>query len=171
MTNYFCMSVSKTRYSVHTPNSATRIHASIISLGGVILAGLLLMLLVIFWIATHVSVRNVWLEGALLLFSLALLAYALDGATEVLELKNNTVLFDGLFTRARLINLQGVERILLVHQGLNTEWGVETLTFEYTNGSTERAALGPLWRRRELETFLARLEVYVRDHKIVEEVR
>lgn len=148
-----------------------RIHARIQSLGGMVLGGLFLVLVSVLWIATHVVVRNVWLEGLLVSFLVVMVAYAVDGASESLEQQGSTLVFDGWLTRRRKVSLTDVSQVLLVHEGLNPEWGIETLTFTRRDGDHERLALGPLWRRRDLEAFLAELELLLRDQRMVEEVR
>ncbi len=148
-----------------------RARAQVISLGGTILGGLFLVLFVLLWIATHVAERRFYLEGVLVLFLLGMAAYALDAVTEYLIIDDCHLIFDGWLTRRRLISLRGVQTVLLVHEGLNPEWGIETLTLNYRDGACHRVALGPLWRRRDLEAFLTRLETYLRDEKLVEQVR
>lgn len=148
-----------------------RIRARILSLGGGMLSSLLSVLLVILWIATHLPERSVWLEGILAVFTGVMLLYAFDGASESLVLENKTIVFDGWLTRRRVLSLHGVANVLLVHEGLNLEWGIETLTFQHADGNQERLPLGPLWRRRDLEAFLVELEKQRHDHKMVEEIR
>ncbi len=149
----------------------SRVHARVQSLGGMVLGGLFLVLLVVLWIATHVAVRNVWLEGLLIGFLLVMAAYVVDGASESLEYKDQALVFDGWLTRRRTVSLAGIVQVLLVHEGLNPEWGIETLTCMHRDGDCERLALGPLWRRRDLEAFLADVESGLHNEKIVEEVR
>ena len=148
-----------------------RIRASLISIGGATLAGLMAMLLVILWIAFHVPHKNLWLEYMLAAFCLGMCLYVIDGISETLIFENGTVVFDGWFTRRRSVRLSGVEHVVLVHEGLNTEWGIETITFHCGNKEIERLPLGPLWRHGDLESFLLHLETYCRDHRFVEEIR
>lgn len=147
------------------------IRASLISLGGSVLASFCLVLLVILWIATHLPERNVWLEGIFILFGLGMVAYVIDGASESLSLQDQKVVFDGWLTRKRVVPLQGLTQVRLVHEGLNTEWGIETLTFVRSDGDTERLCLGPLWRRRDLEVFLTAIEKRAGVDHLVQEVR
>ena len=149
----------------------SRVHARVRSLGGMVLSGLFLVLMAVLWIATHVAVRNPWLEGALISFLLVMAAYVVDGASESLMYQDHALVFDGWLTRRRRVSLAGIVQVLLVHEGLNPEWGIETLTCLRQDGDCERLALGPLWRRRDLEAFLAELEVALHEQKIVEEVR
>lgn len=148
-----------------------RIRARWFSLGGAILGGLFLVALTLLWIVTHVAERRVYLEGAFVLFLLGMAAYVLDAASESLTLQHESLIFDGWLTRRRVVLFEDMKSVLLVHEGLNPEWGIETLTFERRNGGRYRLALGPLWRRRDLEAFLGRLETCVRYGKFVEEVR
>lgn len=148
-----------------------RIRARWFSLGGAILGGLFFVALTLLWIVTHIAERRVYLEGVFVLFLLGMAAYALDAASESLTLQHESLIFDGWLTRRRVVLFQDMKSVLLVHEGLNSEWGIETLTFERRNGGGYRLALGPLWRRRDLEAFLSRLETCVRDGKFVEEVR
>ncbi len=148
-----------------------RIRAQVVSLGGGILGGLFLVLFVLLWIVTHLGVRHLVWEGTLVLFMLGMGAYVVDAASEMLEIVQGEVIFTGLLTRRRTVSLFGVEEVLLVHEGLNPEWGIETVTFRRTDGDVQRLALGPLWRRRELEAFLGHLEILCRDRRLVQEVR
>lgn len=148
-----------------------RFDAKIISLGGGILSGLFLVLLALLWMVTHAVGRSIYLEAIFVLFLLGMLAYAVGAASEHLILESEGLVFDGWLARRRKILFHNMKKVLLVHEGLNPEWGIETLTFETPSGSLERIALGPLWRRRDLEAFLARLEICARDGKLVEEIR
>lgn len=146
----------------------SRIRAQIFSLGGGILLSLLGVLLIILWIGIYLPTRNIWLEGALIAFTGAMLLYTIDGASESLAWREDTLIFDGWLTRRRKLSLHGVARILLVHEGLNPEWGIETLTFEHGDGSYERLPLGPLWRRTDLETLLVHLRGWLQKQKSTE---
>lgn len=148
-----------------------RIDAKVISLGGGVLSGLFLVLFALLWIVTHVAGRSVYLEAIFVLFLLGMLAYVVGAASEYLILESEGLVFDGWLARRRKILFQNMKKVLLVHEGLNPEWGIETLTFEGPNGQRDKIALGPLWRRRDLETFLARLETCARDGRLVEEIR
>jgi hypothetical protein len=148
-----------------------RIRASIVSLGAGLLGSCFVVLLVIWWIAINAPSRSPWLERVFGLFCLVMFAYVLDGASESLTIQDGRVVFDGYLTRRREINLAQIKRVLLIHEGLNSEWGIETLTFTYASGEDMRLALGPLWRRRDLERFLAVVKEHIHDQKIVDEVR
>ncbi len=148
-----------------------RIHARVLSLGGGILSGLFLVVFALLWIVTHITDRSIYLEAIFILFLLGMLAYVVGAASEYLILESEGLVFDGWLARRRKVLFQNMKKVLLVHEGLNPEWGIETLTFEVPNGQVDKIALGPLWRRRDLEAFLARLEICVRDGKLVEEIR
>ncbi|MBP6944472.1 hypothetical protein KBD61_03910 [Patescibacteria group bacterium] len=148
-----------------------RIDAKVFSLGGGILSGLFLVLFALLWIVTHVAGRSVYLEAVFVLFLLGMLAYAVGAASEYLILESEGLVFDGWLVRRRKILFQNMKKVLFVHEGLNPEWGIETLSFEGVDGHVSKIALGPLWRRRDLEGFLLRLEICVRDGKLVEEIR
>lgn len=148
-----------------------RIRAQVVSLGGGILGGLFLVLFVLLWIVTHLGSRHIAWEGALVLFVFGMGAYVVDAASEVLEFVNDEVVFTGLLTHRRIVSLFGVEEILLVHEGLNPEWGIETLTFRRADGDMQRLALGPLWRRSDLVAFLAHMEHIRPTRKLVDGVR
>lgn len=147
------------------------IHARIQSFGGVVLGGLFLVLIAILWIVVHLPAHAPWLEATIVCFVVIMTIYVVDGASESLTLQDDALTFDGWFTRRRRMVLTDVVQVLLVHEGLNTEWGIETLTCMRRDGNDERLALGPLWRRRDLEVFLRELEATLHDQKIVEEVR
>lgn len=103
--------------------------------------------------------------------ALATFAYLLDGISERLSLRGNELIHTRLFGGKKRVTLENIESLLFVHEGLNQQVGIESITANYKNGETERLALGPCWRRRELELFLSSVEHVVGKGKLLEEVR
>jgi hypothetical protein len=147
------------------------IRAKMVSLGGGILLSLVLFLGVVTLAAVVEPQAPPLLRALLVFLFFALLLYLLDSWSEHLWLEGSTVFFDSWLKRRRRVDLSGVQEILLVHEGLNLERGIETLRFRRGEGDDVVFALGPLWHRHHLEAFLAALEQSTGRRKMVEEVR
>lgn len=148
-----------------------RIHAQLISLGGAILLGILAVLVAL-TLAAYASPDGSEVQRAVMVFFLlAAMLYVIDSMTETLDLRDQSVWFDSILKRRRRVELTNVEEILLVHEGLNLEHGVETLAFRRADGDVEQFNLGPLWQRHHIEAFLRDVEVELGKTKLVEEVR
>ena len=102
--------------------------------------------------------HSLWLRFLLTLVLLATLVYFLEGVTEELRCENGAVTFHAWFKPAPAVDLTRVERIALVHEGLNTEHGIEAIVFQMTDGSRVRFGLGPLWHQHILLGFVRELE-------------
>jgi hypothetical protein len=148
-----------------------RVHANPLSLGGVVLFGILLVVSVLTWFAAHGPDHTGIQFGVFAFFLLFILGYLLDAASESLELKNGFVIFDTLIRPKKRVNACAMQDVLIVHEGLNQERGIVSVRFRGPNGEESRIALGPLWRRTDLENFFREVEKETGECKLVEEVR
>lgn len=148
-----------------------KIHARLFSLGGGVLAGVAFALCASLVLAFSVPNRHGQMAEALIVLLLALFVYLGDAWSETLILSEQMFSVDSWLKREQRFFFSGTENVLLVHEGLNSEIGVETLIIRRAQGEECRIALGPLWRRRDLEAFLRELEKRVGKKKLVEEAR
>jgi hypothetical protein len=84
--------------------------------------------------------------------------YYLDGTTEHLALAGKSIVKTSLISPKQTIPLDAVQSMVLKHEGPNQEIGIESIVIRYANGRRERLALGPCWRKHELESFLASVQ-------------
>lgn len=152
-------------------HTTLRIHATPYSAGGIVLAGILLVLAALAWIAWQDPNRTAVQLAVFLFFFVSATAYYVDAVTESLSLENGILTFDSLFRPKRRINVCAMSDVSLAHQGLNQEKGIVSVTFRKSDGSRERLALGPLWRQTHLGAFFASLEDATGECRLVGEVR
>ncbi len=146
------------------------IRASPASSGGIMLSGIVLVLGALAWIAAQAGPASI--QSALfgfLFFAVAL--YAADAWSESLSLENGIVQFDSWLRPKTRINACAMADVLVVHEGLNQERGIISAVFREPDGTKHRLALGPFWRRRDLERFFASIEEATGECKLVEHVR
>lgn len=145
------------------------IRATPVSTGGIVLFGIALVVAALARIAfeTHGTATF-----ALFCFLfLAIVLYLVDAWSESLVLKNGIVYFDSLLRAKQRINACAMADVLIVHEGLNQERGIISAVFREPDGTKHRLALGPLWRRRDLERFFVSIEEATGECKLVEHVR
>ncbi len=147
------------------------IRATPISFGGIILSGLALVMLALTWIAFQPAELSLWLRVFMAVITSCLILYAIDAASEWLRLENDLLVFDSILRKKIRVDVCAMEDVLIVHEGLNTERGIVSVRFRESTGQVIRIALGPMWRREELEDFFRDLEKRVGSCKLVEEVR
>jgi hypothetical protein len=148
-----------------------RINARFISLGGGVLAALAVFLLALaagsYW-SPHVSAVERLVLSALFLL---LVIYFAVSLVEKLSFDGRNLDFQ-TWRGSRAVDVSKINEILLVHEGLNLEHGIESLIFRDRAGDViTRFDLGPLWRRTDLEPFLHRMEEALGRTKLVQEVR
>lgn len=148
-----------------------RIRATPVSLGGLILIGILLVTVVLAWIASRAPWHTPLQTAIFTFFFLLVIGYFADAWSELLELRNGVVLFDSLFRRKKRVNVCAMEDVLVVHEGLNQEHGIVSIRFRAADGTHTRLSLGPMWHRHKLEAFFRNLERATGECKLVEEVR
>ncbi|KAA0205968.1 hypothetical protein EDM68_03810 [Candidatus Uhrbacteria bacterium] len=147
-----------------------KIRASLASTGGIVLSGILLVLGVLTWFsaqADHMPIQF----GLFGFLFLGLAVYEADAWSESLSLENGIIQFDSLLHAKKRINACAMADVLVVHEGLNQERGIISAVFREPDGTKHRLALGPLWRRRDLERFFASIEEATGECKLVEHVR
>jgi hypothetical protein len=150
---------------------AIQVKARLIALNGGIVLAVCIMLTGL-GVAAYLANRVAGMQIALLsVFALGSWVYLLDGVTEQLELTGNEIVRTSILSGRLVIKLDDIEALYLIHEGLNQEIGIESLTAKYVDGSTERLPLGPCWRRHELEAFLKSVEQALGKKKLLKEVR
>lgn len=137
-----------------------RAHATPASFGGIVLAGLLLVL--------GALAYSGWTERVLFIL---LLGYFIDAWSEKLTLRGDVVEFDSLFRRRKRLVACRMSHVQIVHEGLNQERGIVSVRFRRPDGSIDFLPLGPMWKRSDLEDFFRNLEAVVDTCKITEHVR
>jgi hypothetical protein len=148
-----------------------KIRANPLSLGGVVLFGILLVIGVLAWFAASGPDHTRIQVGVFVFFFLSVLAYCVDAMTESLELTNGFVTFDTWMRPKVRVNACSMSDVLVVHEGLNLERGIVTVRFRAPEGRITKISLGPLWRRSDLERFFQQVETETGECKLVEEVR
>ncbi|MCE9585847.1 hypothetical protein K8R04_00840 [Candidatus Uhrbacteria bacterium] len=147
------------------------IRATPISLGGSVLAGLLLLVGALVWIAFQPHEPSVALRVTLLTVWVGLLAYAADAWSERIEYEGGRISFNSFFKKRVEIVLRLTDDILVVHEGLNQERGIISVRFRERGGRLIEWPLGPLWHRHHLEAFFSALEKEAGKKKMFEQVR
>ncbi len=150
------MSIVSRRSSVR--GTTLKAHARLISLhGGVILA--ICILFTAFFIAAVLATRLTGVQSALFgVLMVAAWIYLLDAATERLSFANNLLERASFLGRHIQVPVGGTDTLLLVHEGLNQEVGIDSIVIRRATGREERLPLGPCWRKRDLEAFLRSVE-------------
>ena len=148
-----------------------RIRASAYSAGGIIIAGILLVIGALTWIAWQDPDRSMIQMAVFFLLFTSALAYYADAVSESLSLENGIVTFDSLFRPKRRINVCAMSDVSLIHQGLNQERGIVSAVFHRPDGGQERLPLGPMWRQTQLRVFFSSLEEATGECRLVGEVR
>jgi hypothetical protein len=147
-----------------------KIRANPLSTGGIVLSGVLLVLATLAWISAQAGHTQAQFAIFIFLF-LAAVVYLVDAWSESLVLENGIVYFDSLLRPKKRINACAMTDVLVVYEGLNQERGIISAVFREPDGTRHRLALGPLWRRRDLERFFASIEAATGECKLVEHVR
>ncbi len=147
-----------------------KIRATPISMGGIILSGMLLVLVSLAWISAQAGHTQTQFAIFIFLF-LAVAVYVVDAWSESLVLNNGILYFDAILRPKTRINACAMADVLVVHEGLNQERGIISAVFREPDGTKHRLSLGPLWRRRDLERFFSSVEEATGECKLVEHVR
>ncbi|MCK9361216.1 hypothetical protein M0Q28_03210 [Patescibacteria group bacterium] len=148
-----------------------KVHATPYSAGGIVLAGILMVIAALAWIASrgpgHTSTQ--FAVFTFLFFSVAL--YYADAMSESLSLKNGIVIFNSLLRPKRRINACAMSEVAVIHEGFNQEPGIVTAVFHGADGKITRLPLGPMWRQTELSAFFSGLEEATGECRLVEDAR
>ncbi len=156
---------------VDMATTVTRIQAKWFSLGGVMLAGVLLLLLGVLIGSVSFASKVVFSHAILGLITFAFALYLFDACSEVLSLDGDWLRFTSRLRKARSIDLCHVRDIFIVHEGLNDERGIIRIRFTDADGHQEVIALGPCWRRHEVEGLFRLVEKSQKSCKLVEQIR
>jgi hypothetical protein len=150
---------------------AIQVHAKLVSLnGGVVLAVCIVLSAIsaAAFVSAHLTSSQGVLFGVLSLFAWL---YLIDSVTEHLALQGDVIEKSSFLSRRMTVALRDMREMLLIHEGLNQEVGIESLVVRYRGGKTEKLPLGPCWRRHELEAFLRSVEQAIGSPELLEEVR
>jgi hypothetical protein len=161
----------KTGPKAENETCALHVSAKLVSLnGGVVLA--VCLLLTIVTVASVMARSFVASQTALfVVLTIASWIYLIDSVSESLRLEGEQIVRTSVIGRSVIVDIGNIKSLLLKHEGLNQQVGIESLTVTYRNGKTERLPLGPCWRRRELEAFLASVESVMGYEDVVEHER
>ncbi|HWQ99885.1 MAG TPA: hypothetical protein VN397_03510 [Candidatus Methylomirabilis sp.] len=150
---------------------ALQVRAKLVSLNGGVVLSICILLTAL---AVAAGFTNSFASSQTMLLAVLTVGawiYLLDSSTERLSLIGDTIVRASVLGRRSVIKLDDIAALLLVHEGLNQEVGIESLTARYHDGREEKLPLGPCWRRRELEAFLSSVEKAMGKTKLLEEVR
>lgn len=125
-----------------------KIRATVVSLGGLVLLGIMLVMAALAWIQ----------PGVFTFLFLAVAIYMIDAWSENLTFENGIVTFDSILRPKHRVNACAMAEVTIVHEGLNQERGIVSVVFREPNGRAHRISLGPLWHRHTLEAFFRTVE-------------
>jgi hypothetical protein len=135
-----------------------QVQATLVSLNGAVVLGLCVVFTAFFAASVftqQLASAQVVLFGIL---SVGAWAYLIDAVTERVSLVGQTLERTSRLSRRVAIPFGDVDELLLIHEGLNQEVGIESVVVRYRDGHTERLPLGPCWQRHELQAFLASVQ-------------
>ena len=141
-----------------TAHPTLQAQAKLVSLNGGVVLGLCI-LFTAFFIASLVTQQLASVQ--VILFGILMIgawAYLIDAVTERVSLVGASLERTSLLSRHVSISFDDVDDLVLIHEGLNQEVGIESVMVRYRDGRNERLPLGPCWKRRDLEAFLAGVE-------------
>lgn len=156
---------------VDMATNRTRIQAKAFSLGGVILAGMLLLLLGVFIGSISFASRFTLAHAVLGFITVLFAVYYMDACSEQLVVDGDYLSFSSRFRKPLSIDLCDVRDIFIAHEGLNDEKGITRIRFSTEAGKQEVIALGPCWRRHEVEGLFRLVEKSQKSCKLVEQIR
>lgn len=144
--------------------------AHLFSLGGCILLSswLLSVMMFVAVLGTNQHTPLLILVGGVCAM---LTLYSWISSREELVLRADSLSWSAPLQSKELIPLADVCEVRLVHEGLNMERGILRLTFHYADKTRRSIALGPCWRRHELEEMLLIIERHLSSCKLVEHIR
>jgi hypothetical protein len=148
-----------------------RVQAEIVSLGGAVLLTLCLLLTAVLIMALFSPTITGVQRFIAVVLTFSGWMYLLRSASEDLSIVGQTITYRAVLARTRTIPLADIETMLLVHQGLNLEKGIETIEFRRFDKKVEHLSLGPCWQRHKLEAFLGSVEEALHSPKLLESVR
>lgn len=135
------------------------------------LSGLLLLLLGVLAGSLSFAADALFAHAVLGAIVIAFGAYLFDACSEQLVLDGDWLRFSSRLRKGFEINLCDVRDIFIVHEGLNDERGIVRIRFTKEGGEGYFLALGPCWRRHEVEGLFRLVESSQKSCKLVEQVR
>src|SRR3989344_1059301 len=144
--------------AVATAHHTLQAQAKLVSLNGGVVLGLCI-LFTAFFLASLVTQQLASVQ--VILFGILMIgawAYLIDAVTERVSLAGASLKRASWLSRDVSLSLDDIDELLLIHEGLNQEIGIESVMVRYRDGRNERLPLGPCWKRRDLEAFLASVE-------------
>jgi hypothetical protein len=137
-----------------SPSGHLHTEALLVSLNGGILLAIAILLSSAAIATAYAGVIN-WISlitfGAL---AFASWVYLLDGWTEGLMYDNGSIIRHSALAKRDELSLTNASKVTLKYEGLNLLSGIESIAVIRSDHTTSRMALGPCWRRRDLEAFL-----------------
>ncbi|MFO0764876.1 MAG: hypothetical protein U0487_02410 [Patescibacteria group bacterium] len=148
-----------------------RVTAKLFSLGGVMLFGILLLLLGVLVGSLSFATYALAAHLVLLVFVVVFSVYLFDACSEQLVLDGDWLKLSSRLRKPVSVDLSQVCDVFIVHEGLNDERGIIRIRFTDENGQVQFFALGPCWRRHEVEGLFRLVESTQKSCKLVEQVR
>lgn len=135
------------------------------------LSGVLLLLLGVLVGSLSFATNALAAHVVLAIIVLAFSFYLFDACSEQLVLDGDWLRFSSRLRKKNEVNLCDIRDIFIVHEGLNDEQGIVRIRFTDSSGSERYFALGPCWRRHEIEGLFRVVESTQKSCKLVEQVR
>ena len=129
------------------------IHATPLTLGGVVFAGFIIFGVALAWVAYQNPGQAPGAKVMVAIIVTALLAYVADGLSERLSLSGSELTFRAILRRPKTVDLCRYRELFIVHEGLNQERGIVSVVLKGGPDGERRLALGPFWHVHELEAF------------------
>lgn len=128
--------------------------AELVSLGGAVLLAICMVVTAVFIMVMYAP----GVTGAQQVIAIALFVgawlYFLNSVTERISLCGSTLTYRSALGGTRNYPLTELDAVILTHEGLNLERGIESVEFRRAGKRPEKVALGPCWQRNKLEGFL-----------------
>lgn len=159
------------RVDVEQTDCPIRVQAELVSLGGGVMLAICLVVTAILVMALYSPDVTGMQRTIAIILAVAAWLYLFRSSTEELTLVGQEITYRAKLARTRTVSLRELESMLLVHQGLNLERGIETIEFRLFSRKVEHLSLGPCWQRNKLEAFLGSVEDALHSPKLLESVR
>lgn len=135
------------------------------------LSGILLLLLGVLVGSLSLASDAFAAHIVLVVFVVVFTIYLFDACSERLILDGDMLSFSSRLRKTVIVNLRDVCDVFIVHEGLNDEQGIVRIRFTDVGGQVRFIALGPCWRRHEVEALFRLVESSQKSCKLVEQVR
>jgi hypothetical protein len=140
--------------------------AELVSLGGAVLLSLCMIITAVFIMVMYSpGVTGIQRLIGVILF-VGVWAYFLNSVTERLSLCGSVLTYTSLLNRTRSIPLDDLDAMILTHEGLNLERGIESIELRRPGKRPDKIPLGPCWQRNKLEGFLRSVDRALRGAQI-----